>query len=224
MTNGASVRLYIGAVIGMAVLAVGSILLLTILRPNQDNTGTFALLLATIAPTTAALLSFLKGSEAAQKAALAVEKTEDNSQAIKAVEVKIDGRLTQLLEQTGRAKALEGREKGRAEEVAARVAGDVASASAGELAAVVAKTTAAEVTVRVDEAVNRIADTLMARLTPQTTATGDETTAAAVLPIGTSKLAEHVATEAVRPMKEQIQETVAPLLEGKARPPKPPEL
>lgn len=51
---------YLIAVVTMALLGVGGIVLVLVLRPDQDNTALLAAIAGLVAPTTMGLLAFLK--------------------------------------------------------------------------------------------------------------------------------------------------------------------
>lgn len=82
------------AVCCMALLLAGFVVLISIVRPGDDNLDLIAIVFAAITPTTVALLAYLK--------------TVDNAQAVKDVHLAINGRLTQLLAMTETASHAEG--------------------------------------------------------------------------------------------------------------------
>ena len=63
MIRTASNTPYILAVVIMMILGVGGIMVLTVIRPNADNTMLIATMLGFLAPTTLSLLAFMKAQE-----------------------------------------------------------------------------------------------------------------------------------------------------------------
>src|SRR5665647_2278313 len=78
----------------MAVLLSFFVILISIVRPNSDNLTLIGIVVATITPTSVALLAYLK--------------TLDNSTAVQGVQQAINGRLTQLLVMTEAASHAQG--------------------------------------------------------------------------------------------------------------------
>lgn len=54
---------YVVAVLVMSLLGVGAIIGITLMRPDKDNTTVIASLVGFLAPTTMALLAFMKSQE-----------------------------------------------------------------------------------------------------------------------------------------------------------------
>ncbi|MDD5199254.1 MAG: hypothetical protein PHC88_05570 [Terrimicrobiaceae bacterium] len=54
---------YVVAVVLMTLLALSAIVAITVMRPTQDNTAIMALIISATAPTTLALLAFMKAQE-----------------------------------------------------------------------------------------------------------------------------------------------------------------
>ncbi len=54
---------YLIAIVVMVALAIFSIVAVTVIRPNDDNSAIIVLILGSIAPTTVALLAFMKAQE-----------------------------------------------------------------------------------------------------------------------------------------------------------------
>jgi len=82
------------AVCCMAFLLATFVVLISLVKPGEDNLDLIAIVFAAITPTTVALLAYMKGAE--------------NSQAVKDVHLAINGRLTQLLAMTETASHAEG--------------------------------------------------------------------------------------------------------------------
>ena len=82
----------------MAVLLSFFVILISIIRPNSDNLTLIGIVVATITPTSVALLAYLK--------------TLDNSADVKVVQQAINGRLTQLLVMTQEASRSQGLAEG----------------------------------------------------------------------------------------------------------------
>lgn len=78
----------------MAVLLAFFVILISIIRPGSDNLTLIGIVVATITPTSVALLAYLK--------------TLDNSADVKGVQQAINGRLTQLLVMTEAASHAQG--------------------------------------------------------------------------------------------------------------------
>jgi hypothetical protein len=56
-------RSYIVAVLIMSLLGIGAIICITVLRPEKDNTNLISSTIGFLAPTTMALLAFMKSQE-----------------------------------------------------------------------------------------------------------------------------------------------------------------
>ena len=69
----------IGSVIAIAAILTGSIVLVSVLRPDKDNTALIGLIVASVAPTAAALLALVQG---------------------RATHIAVNSRVDKLLEQT----------------------------------------------------------------------------------------------------------------------------
>jgi len=54
---------YLIAIVAMLMIAVSAIVAVTLIRPTQDNSSLYVLILGSIAPTTLALLAFMKAQE-----------------------------------------------------------------------------------------------------------------------------------------------------------------
>jgi hypothetical protein len=108
--------LVIHAVVSISFLGAGAIVAITLLRPGHDNTALILSVLGFLAPTVAALL--------------ALAKSVQNGAVMERLEVKLDGRMTQLLEQVERAAKSEGREEGAAVAAAATTTVPVVVAAA----------------------------------------------------------------------------------------------
>lgn len=116
--------LVIHAVVTINFVAAAAIIGILFLRPNQDNTPLIVTILGFLGPTIAALL--------------ALAKTIQTGAAVDNLKVQINGRLSQLLEQTERAAKAEGRQEGTDAAAAAATAAAVPAAVAAVVPAVVA--------------------------------------------------------------------------------------
>lgn len=105
------------AVCCMALLLATFVVLISLVRPGDDNLDLIAIVFAAVTPTTVALLAYMK--------------TVDNSQAVKDVHLALNGRLTQLLAMTDLASRAEGVAEGTQAGVA--TAKELVSATATEL-------------------------------------------------------------------------------------------
>lgn len=82
------------AACSMAVLLTVFVIVISIVRPDSDNINLIGIVIAAVAPTTVALLAYLK--------------TLDNSVAVQEVRQAVNGRQTQLLAMTETASYAQG--------------------------------------------------------------------------------------------------------------------
>lgn len=97
--------LYIASVCALAFVTMAAIVLVSVLLPGRDNALIIGQILTVAAPTTVALLAYIKGSQ--------------NNEAIREVHLSVNSRMDKLLEQKGIASRAAGREEGRAETASA---------------------------------------------------------------------------------------------------------
>lgn len=112
----------LGSIIALAVIGAGTIVIVSLLRPKEDNTALIASILGFIAPTTAALLALVKSTQAGA--------------AVQELRLDVNHRLSQLLEQTAKAAKSEGRDDALA--AAAAIASATTAAVAPAIVAAVA--------------------------------------------------------------------------------------
>lgn len=124
---------YVVAACATTFVAVAAVVAIVLVRPDKDNTSLITVIVGMVAPTIAAILALIKGSESAD--------------AVKELRVVVDGRLTQLLEQTARAEHLAGQHAGEARAEQKNAATAEAAAKTVEAA-----TKTAQVAVKVAEA------------------------------------------------------------------------
>jgi len=86
-TVGNNATIYVAAIVALCVLSAGFVVLISVARPNADNTGLILAVLGIVAPVITALLAA----------------------AIQQVHVGVNSRLTQLLELTAVASKAEGK-------------------------------------------------------------------------------------------------------------------
>jgi len=102
---------YVIAVIAISLLALGSIVVLSVMRPLADNTLPI-LIMGFVAPTLAALLSVVRGQDTAKQLAATNEQ-------VVVLHDLVNSRLTELLRLTATASRAEGVIEGAALPVAA---------------------------------------------------------------------------------------------------------
>lgn len=78
---------YLIAVVLMVALAITAVVTITVIRPDRDNSSLYALIFASIGPTTLALLAFMKAQE---------------------THLSVNSRLEQFIRNAGRASRAEG--------------------------------------------------------------------------------------------------------------------
>jgi hypothetical protein len=128
---------YVLAAIGGVTAALIAIVLISVLRPDRDNTQLITTIMTLITPTLAAILALIKGTE--------------NTQAVQELRLDIDGRLTQLLERTAQAEHAAGLARGR-EEGQTMTAAQVAVVTEAAGKATQAAAQVSEIAVKVAEA------------------------------------------------------------------------
>jgi uncharacterized membrane protein YccC len=89
---------YLLLAIGGTMVTLATIVVVLILRPEQDNSQLIATIVAVTAPTIAAVLALIKGTE--------------NAAALNEMRIVVNGRLAELLARTAQAERLLGRDEG----------------------------------------------------------------------------------------------------------------
>lgn len=86
---------YLVAIVVMVLISVTAIVAVTLIRPEQDNSSLYVLILGSIGPTTLALLAFMKAQE---------------------THLSVNSRLDQFIKNADRSARAEGELAGRAAE------------------------------------------------------------------------------------------------------------
>lgn len=92
---------YLIAIVSMVLIAVIALVAVTIIRPDQDNSTLYVLILSSIGPTTLGLLALMKSTET-------VRVAQETHQVAQETHLSVNSRLDQFIRNADRSARAEG--------------------------------------------------------------------------------------------------------------------